>query len=191
MLFRSYVNTIILPAADYPKEMYPEITYEIAPNLPLEIGQKIYSVLKDEQKARAVSQQGENFKFTPDISDTGKTLVLERYINDNLTGQSYYLKVKSFPPPEIIRYSLKEENTIRVETRSYGFHDGKENLVAEIILQGNAKSREIFGKIQRDQNKFIYIQEFEISRKNQSQPFILKFLAIDRRGIKSEEKQFP
>ncbi|MDQ1265533.1 MAG: hypothetical protein QG635_684 [Bacteroidota bacterium] len=185
------VSSQLLPDPDYDKIMYPERQYEINPRMPLINSQETRAYLKDYQSVRAVSRQGESFRFTPDISDTGKTLSLERYVNDTLVGQVFKIQVRGYPSPEIIRIGVVKDNTLNIEVRSFGMHDGRKNLVKSLEIEGNAKSRQIAGRYREDTDNLVYLHVFEITPKNPDKPFIFKLYALDQRGFRSAAKSYP
>ncbi|MBM2815909.1 MAG: hypothetical protein HW421_2671 [Ignavibacteria bacterium] len=184
------VNSNPLEEPIFETVMHPERQYEINPNLPLIAGQNCKAFLKEDNKIRAVSSQGESFKFTPDQSDNGKVFTLERYFNDSLVGQIYNLSVSDYQEPEIIRFwQLKD--AIRMETRSFGIAKGRKNFIEFLEISGNATWREIFGSTKEDSKNKIYNQIFEITPKNPAIPFSFNVRAVDRSGKKSVQKSYP
>lgn len=176
---------------NYPVIMYPGIKYTINPNLPIISGQRTKALLKEGNSLRAESRQGEEFSFTPAISDTGKILYLELYVNENLFGQKYVIRVINYQDPEIIRMNNVESGVVHLQTRSYGEHNGKENFVAKLEIEGNAVYRELIGKSSVESEKKVFLQTFRVSRKFADKPFEFKVRAVDQRGRKSWSKTYP
>lgn len=176
---------------EYPKVVYPGIKYIINPNLPIISGQRTKALIKDGNNVRAVSHQGEEFAFTPVISDTGKIMTLELYINDNLFGEKHIIRVINYQDPEIVRLNTIENGVVHIQTRSYGEHNGKENFIGKLEIEGNAIYRELIGKSSSDNDKKVYLQTFRISRKFADKPFEFKVKAVDQRGKKSWSKIYP
>ena len=111
----------LLEEPKIPTVMYPGITYQIDPKMPFITGKNIVAELRDSQgHTYSKSQNGNSFSFTPSVSDTGKTLYLERYISGNLLGQKYQIKVNYYQKPEIFRITETAANQIRIYTNSYG-----------------------------------------------------------------------
>jgi hypothetical protein len=173
----------------YDKIMYPEKTYIIDPQIPLLFGQDTKAMLKEGKIVRALSQQGDRFQFTPDISDTGKILSFERYVDGNLYGQQYEIRVQSYPNPVIRDIQYVGNGEVNVITQSYGFYNKKDNLV-NLELDGNAVARELRGQIPEPPDNITHVQIFRCTPKNEGQSFSFRVRAVDIRGIHSEQKSF-
>ncbi len=182
------VRPKLIEQAIYPKEMYPEQSYTIDPKLPI-MDSDIKALLKDGNIIRAKSIEGERFSFTPDVSDIGKTLVLERYVSGELFGQSYNIYVRDFPNPEIWDIRRVSNDEVIVTTRSYGTVGGKRNEVVDFEVKGNTKYEDKRGKI-NSQDPLILIQYFTFRPKTKDKPFYFEIKAIDKLGKKSEKNQF-
>lgn len=188
------VQTQLMDEPEIPNKLYPMITYKIKPRIPLVSGKSAYSLLlNSEGKTIARSQNSSDINFTPQISDTGKTFILERYLSGNLFGQKYFIKISSYPKPEIYRLTEIGYNQIRIFTNSYGYHNNAPNYINSIeLIEGNAKIREIIGAQQAPDNKnLLYKQVFEIIPLDQSKPFQFKVRAVANNGIKSEIISYP
>lgn len=191
---RISVEFAVIPKAlsqpDFQSQMYPGMNYVIKTNLPVIIGQETKAVLKDGSKERAVSPEGADFSFTPDISDTGKVLTLERYINNSLRDK-FNIQIKGYPDPEITRFGLEGYKKVRVETRSYGMIGGRENLIKYLeIIEGNAKYYQKFGSADKSQGGLAHTQYFEIVPRSNDEAFRFKFRAVDYFGRKSSIQSF-
>lgn len=178
-----------LEMPSYDRVMYPGKTYVIEPKLPL-VAQEVKAYLKDGNYVRAGSNSGERFTFTPNYSDTGKTLVLERFIDKNLIGERFQIKVRAYPGPEIIEMQQESNGDIRVKTRSYGFVGAENNYVIDFEIRGNASYKEIYGKFDDDRDRLTHIQVFRIRQRNAKQPFTFSIAAVDRTGKRSGFKSF-
>ncbi len=184
----------LIDEPEIPSKLYPLITYKINPKVPNVSGKNAYSILiNNEGKTIARSQNSSDIVFTPQISDTGKTFVLERYLSGALFGQKYFIKVSSYPKPEIYRVTEMGYNQIRIFTNSYGFHNNAPNYINNIeVIDGNAKIREIIGAQQAPDNKnLLFKQVFEIIPKDQSKPFQFKIRAVANNGMKGEIVSYP
>jgi len=172
----------------YQQVVYPDIRYTFDPKLPILTGQKTSAYLKTaDGKIYAAGESGSAFSFTPSMSDTGKTLYFERYIDNNLMGQRYTVRISMFPVPEIARISEIGKNTIRIFTNCYGNYQGRENYISKIdVLRGNAKIREIIGAQKNEEGSFNLKQVFEITPANSNSEFTFTIQAVANNGQKSE-----
>jgi len=188
-----YVTFNVSPEAfeipDYERYMYPEITYEIDPKLP-EIGQDVTAVIKNGNSIRAKSQKGEKFKFTPSNIDIDEVFYLERYIDKELLGEKYPIRVLQYPQPEIVDIQRISDREIEVITRSYGLKNKTRNEVESFEVDGNAVYRDLRGKITENREKSfpVTIQYFLFSPEDPDKPFSFKITAKDRIGSKSLPK---
>ncbi len=179
---------------DFDKVMYPERSYQLQPNMPYIAGQELYACLKsrDGDRVYASGAQGGDFAFTPSISDTGRIIYFERYVNGKMIGQRYPIQISGYPPPEISRIQMFRQNVVRVQTTSFGMHRGKENYVKYLeVLEGNVEYREILGRTTRDAAQQIYTQIFELSPKNHNESLNFKIRAVDERGVRSDIRVYP
>lgn len=177
----------------FEQTLYPDIRYTFDPKLPIISGQKTYSILKSSDgKTLASNESGSAFAFTPSISDTGKTLYFERYVDKNLIGQRHTIRVMMYPNPEIVRVSETAKNTVRIFTNCYGIVKNRENYISSIdVLSGNVKVREIIGAQKNDEGTFLFKQVFELTPSNSSSEFSFKIRAIASNGQKSEIFSYP
>ncbi|NQW30264.1 MAG: hypothetical protein HQ472_07120 [Ignavibacteria bacterium] len=176
------LNTIQMPDA-----MFPGIEYAIDVKLPsLE---NVYAVLKDGDREITSARSGV-VKYKPLLRDTGRTLTLERYVDDQRVGMVFTVVVKSFPSPEIR------------DVRVVGGGDKKKVLVkffgdknldrpSLFVLDGNAKTpKKLFGnRREADPNErptVSWLEEFEVDRKDASRPFTFRIQAKDTRGFSSK-----
>ncbi|MBI5325923.1 MAG: hypothetical protein HZB41_11740 [Ignavibacteriae bacterium] len=173
----------------FDKTMYPEKTYTIDPKIPLMLGKDIKAMIKDAQSVRVQSEQGNIFQFTPDLSDTDKIFTLECYIDNNLLGQKYQIKVLNYPNPEIKDVQYIRNGEVNIITYSYGKYNSKDN-VSDILVEGNAIVRELRGKTPESPDNITHVQIFRCTPRNQSQPFSFRIYAIDSRGKKSSPKNY-
>lgn len=173
--------------------LYPDIKYKFDPKLPVLSGQKTYAILKtSDGKTFSSSESGGAFAVKPTLSDTGKILYFERYVDNNLIGQRHTIKIAMYPPPEITRVSETGRNTLRVFTNCFGFFNGNENYISKFeVLQGNAKIREIIGAQKNEEGSFILKQVFEITPSNSSTDFTFKIQATAQNGQKSAIVTYP
>jgi hypothetical protein len=175
----------------YQKIVYPEIVYEIKPNLPTNIGKDVYAIIRDENnKVRARSQKGETFKFSPSTLDINKVFYLERYIDKELFGERYPISILDYPPPIIVDIQRKSNNYVEVITRAFGIKDRTRNEIEKFIVEGNATYQDLRAKITEKHEKSfpVTIQYFKFKPKNKNKPFSFRIIAVDRMENKSKPR---
>ena len=189
--FIAYFNVSpqLIQAPDYDRYMYPDQVYTISPNLPV-LGNETTAFIKDGSFVRARSIQGEKFQFKPDISDTGKTLTLEMYIDNSLYGQKHYIRVLNHPNPEFIEVINRKKGEIEVITNAFGIVNNVKNEVVDFVIDGNAKFEEKRGGYKNYTNPIRTVQHFIFTPANNSKSFNFRIIAIDKRGKRSEPKFF-
>lgn len=170
----------------YPREMYPEQNYVFNPKLPFNIG-NAKSILRTGNKIRGENYQGGIIEFTPSQSDTGKTFVFERFINDVPVGTAINIKVNPNAKPIITRVAEKEKNVIILNISSFGIYNSKENRIKELIITGNAKYKPLYGKTSVDRTRLIWYEQFEIVPIDIKKTFSFTVIAIDNSGKQSEK----
>ncbi len=169
---------------EFANRMYPGAKYYIKPNLPILKGITTQAILKDGQNERVVSDGISEIEFVPELNDTGKTFVLERYINQTLRDK-FNIFIQSIPEPKIIRLVSDSPGKVKLETRSFGYYKGKENLVQYLEIDGNAKYFQKFGTLPVSSNELEHSQFFEIVPKNVKEKFEFRVRCIDNYGKKS------
>ncbi|MCX6155115.1 MAG: hypothetical protein NT007_13260 [Candidatus Kapabacteria bacterium] len=189
-----YVSSRALAEPIFTNQMLPGRTYYIDPNLPYSPTQETKAQLRDLNHVRAVSKLGEPIKFTPDISDTGLTLFFERFVNNELVGQAYTIKIISWPEPEIIKIDRQTNSKfLRITTRSQGLYNKTEkNYVKFLEIDGNARVRqEAYGDLYEDpEGKLIFSQVFIVEILDADKPFKFSVRAVDLRGKKSKPRVY-
>lgn len=146
-----------------PTQMYPGVSYSINPGLPFINSSQATAVLRDDKdNSRATSLQGEPFSFTPSVSDTGKTLYLDRMLNGKKIGQSVGITVNNFPTPEIIDISKMENGSIRIRTRGYGMQTDNQSRVKLETTGLQGKVQEMFGDHEYNKQYNVHLQVFVI-----------------------------
>ena len=186
--FRLMPQGIEHPA--FAAEMYPEKTYTIDPKLPLSSAE-VKAYLQDGSKVLAASQHGEKFYFKPEYSLVDKTLTLERYIDNQLFGQKYDIKVLNYPNSEISDFIKNKNGELILTTKCYGKYKQQFNEIVSLEIEGNAKYRELRGNLRSFENPIpTFIQEFIISPANKLKPFEFKVFAIDKKGKKTNLRNF-
>jgi hypothetical protein len=183
------VKPLQLGAPQYSKIMYPGRSYWIDPELPI-TDIETSAQLRDNQRIRVRSSQGEKFKFTPDISDTGKILMLERFIDNSQIGEELPIKVMPYPSPEIIDIQENKRGEVIIKTKSFGSAAGEKNLTNDFELSGNAQYRELYGKLEEDRENFQHIQTFVFTPKRSGDKFEFTIRAVDKSGKKSKSRSF-
>lgn len=183
------VQPVSVEAPEFPTEMYPEIAYTFNPKLSSDVGE-ISVYIKENNNIRFSTFQGNAFRFTPDVLDTGKRLSFEMYINGKLFGQKYQIRILPFPSPEITRIS-KRNNEAIIEVTSFGLHNGKDNNIKNIEITGNGKySHQLYGKSSKDNEKLIFREQYSITPLDATKHFRFKAVAIDQRGYRSQEYSY-
>jgi len=182
------VYPLLLEQPDCEKFMYPDQFYTIDPKLPL-TGIETKAFLKDGNAVRARSIQGEKFQFMPDISDTGKTFYLERYIDNNILGQPVAIRIMLPPDPEILDVNARSLNEVDVQTRAFGLINRERNEVVRFEVKGNARYEDKRGRLV-DAKDPVRTQHFIFTPSNPNKPFEFKIIAVDKRGKKSFEKSW-
>jgi hypothetical protein len=187
------IKPIPISKPSIPKIMYPEKSYLIKPNLPILTNEQVKLYFKDQDKVRYSSNEGGDFTFVPNNSDTNKTLILERYIGKDLIGEKYGVKILSYPNPEIMDITKINETTYQLKTKSYGIYQSENNIVSK-ILSDDISSQELIGKyrIEQDDNYKIHFQTFNIKLKANNKDWKdILFRISDKRGINSTTKKIP
>lgn len=183
------VVPIEMEQPEFDKYMYPDITYIIDPKLPL-IGKEIKVIITDGKNIKAQSQRGEKIRFTPDDIDVDNVLYLERYIDGELFGTKYQIRILPYSEPYIVDVQQKGSNEVEVITRAFGVNNKSRNEVEKFIIEGNAQYRDLRGQISEKQEKSfpVVTQYFKFTPLDPNKPFHFKIIAIDRRGRKSLPK---
>jgi len=176
------IEPIAIQKPEFDRVMYPEMSYLIKSNLPLVTNAEVSCLLKDNDKIRHRAIEGEEFIFTPRLSDTGKVLSLERLVNGKLIETAHQIEVRNYPNPEIIGFE-KSGDTILVRTKAYGFNDGRKNLVTSIVSENSSiKQRELIGK-SREEKGYIFFQVFTLT--NFKNIDVLRIKVKDTRNYES------
>jgi|GEM_PF-2220474 len=196
------INFIVKPIAIskpvFNSVMYPEKNYIIKPNLPLLTNDQIKSILKEQDKNRFISNEGEEFNFVPTLNDTNKTFYLERYINNDLIGERYSIKILSYPNPEIYDYNKISNNILQIKTKSYGTINYENNIISQLFNDKsinekpnneNIQYQELVGnyRFENNENYMIHYQTFNLNLNNlDNYNIIIKI--IDKRGYTYTKK---
>jgi hypothetical protein len=176
--------------AKLPLTMFPGIEYKIDPQLPALSTQNAYSILK-KQKGDIVQQimGGKKIVFIPETRDTGEYVYLERYLNEKLYDKSQRVRIMPNPYPRISYIQSVGDDKVKVLTYSFGKTDGRDNVVTDLIITGNADYYPLSGQM-KSQN-YTCEQQFMIQRSNKSKPFTFTVSAKNAEGKKSEIKRYP
>ncbi|GMV53958.1 MAG: hypothetical protein D8M52_09700 [Chlorobi bacterium] len=177
------VQCLSMPAAMVASVMYPGVEYTIETNLPDLEGAKAV-VLDGGREVAATSASV--LSFTPRLSDTGKTLQFVRLIAGDRVETPVAIHVRGFPPPEI--RDVKDYGSgdkKKVIVKFYG--DKNRDRPSLEVVDGNVRSvRKLFGNIHAandaDDAGVAWIDEFEVTRKDNGQPFTFTIQARDQRG---------
>ncbi len=182
-------STISQPSI--PEFMYAGGTYKFDPELPMLTGREVSAILFEGQKERVNSNQGQAFTFTPQESDIGKTLRLERYINGQKVGESYSIAVLDYLPPRVIGV-YDEPTRVVVKTQGFGPQSdiGKRVQLGYSNLQNCRPPREIYGDYTYDAKSSAHIQVFELLKIDQSRPAGGTVYAVDQKKRRSDPQDF-
>jgi len=104
----------------YDRVMNPFKTYRIIPNFPDKLSYRVKTLLRDNNKEILTQSIGNSELFySPNASDTGKTLYIERYLENELIGERYPINLKAYPAPEILSVvkDKKNENVLNKKLR--------------------------------------------------------------------------
>ncbi|MFN3780819.1 MAG: hypothetical protein ACK4SO_01430, partial [Candidatus Kapaibacteriota bacterium] len=171
--------------------LYPGQSDTIDPKLPL-IGGELKAILKDGNRIRASSTGGAPIIFTPELSDTGKQLTLERYIDSNLVGQVYTIYILNFPYPKIIDVTNTGNRVALVVTQAFGIIQQERNEIVRLELEGNVheKYNDLRGKLQDFWGNPPYRKQyFQLKPKDPNKPFVFTVVAIDKYGRRSPPRR--
>ena len=176
------VQTVVTATPKIPDAVYAGVEFQIDPLLPSVEAAK--AVLRDGDREVAYASNG-MLRYKPSNVDTGKVLLFERYI-DNQVDYSEKILVRSFPPPvvrEIRRGS--DVNVKNVVVQFFAAERGSNRPTLKII-DGNAVNlRRLSGFLRPADNQrptVSWIEVFEVSRKDQERPFTFRVQAFDERG---------
>ncbi|MCX7880418.1 MAG: hypothetical protein N2517_07130 [Ignavibacteria bacterium] len=171
----------------YAESIYPGQSVTIDPRFPLIPGESKL-ILKEGERIRASSLGGAPLTFTPELADTGKRLTIERYIDNNLLGQTYFLYIQNFPYPEILDVVPSGNRQVELVTQAYGILNRERNEVVELILEGNVSNKyiDLRGKLQDINASLPYRKQyFQLKPKDPAKPFVFNVVAIDKFGRQS------
>jgi hypothetical protein len=184
-----YVLPIKISKPSFANVMYPEKNYEIDAKLPSSKAQKNYAFIKDKNTIIKRIEQGEIFSFKPEISQIGKVLTIERYIDDNFYDK-YDIRISDYSNPIVDDISPESAYEVRIRTKCYGYYNGEKNFV-RLELKGNAVvGFQPRGKIPVGDDDITFIQMFIIVPKQKDKPFNFEVKAVDIKGRESNWKSF-
>lgn len=170
--------------------LYPGQTDTIEPRLPL-VGGEAKAVIREGNSIRASSVGGSLIYFTPELADTGKKLVFERYVNGNLYGQAFDIFVLHFPEPKIYDVVVLNKE-VEVITQAFGTYNRQKNEIEELELEGNVSQKylDLRGKIQDiNASPPSRLQHFLLKPADITKPFQFTVVAVDKFGKKSTRKK--
>lgn len=170
----------------FKRYLYPGQTDTIDPRLPLVDGE-VKAIIREGNSIRASSIGGSQFYFAPELADTGKKLIFERFVNGNLYGQVFDIFVLNFPEPKIYDVIILNRE-VEVITQAFGTYNHQKNEIDRLELEGNVslKYLDLRGKIQDiNASPPSRLQHFLLKPANQNKPFTFTITAVDRFGKKS------
>jgi len=176
-----------LAALALPESIYPGVEAELATRLPSMPGIEVVAVLKGE-RGEIQRTTGDMIRYTPSVSDTGKVIYLERYVDDQRVGSPVPIRIRSFDAPEILAAKdLAGGTKKRIVVKYFG--PKMDRPVLDIVDGNVGRIQTLYGNNYRanDRDPAVpaWIIEFDIERKDGSRPFAFRIQARDKRGMRS------
>lgn len=182
------VRSLYLKQPQYQENIFAEQKYVIQPNFPTTEGIETSMLLKVDGKTIEEKKIG-NMYYSVPKDFVGKTIVIERYVNNQRIEPNYFIKVLPFRNPQIedIR---KQNGSYIITVEAYGKINGKENKIEKIINSNGEiiNFEEKYGNRIKENEKIRQILEIPLSRNNTN---LQSFKVIDSRGNMSENRLFP
>ncbi|MBU3741078.1 MAG: hypothetical protein FGM24_02215 [Candidatus Kapabacteria bacterium] len=184
---RFVVESTPLTALSVPVVMYPGIEYVLTTRLPDLPGSDVRAAVREGQIWRVQPTNAETVRFTPVAADTGKTVYLERYIDQQRVSQDA-IRISSFDPPEIVDVRPYADGGKKlVVVRFFG---GKENRPELQILEGNIGAvQKLHGNLAPaspgQRPTVTWTEQFVVTPKDAAKPFAFRIAARDKRGAVS------
>lgn len=182
-----FVQPLPISPPDYPKTVFPYITYSLDPKFPNQLSSKFEAQLTIDGNIYNTVYGNSQIEFIPVPKDIGKAAYFARYFDGKLIGSKYPIIISEFPSPEIT--SIKEENgVLRVFTKAYGFTSpGKNNLVEELIVSD--KSIDIIDLTGFTEKRDNFTEQvFELRGDNLKG---IEIKALDKLNNMSEPRNYP
>lgn len=181
------VESMPLAALTVPGSMYPGIEYVISTRLPDLPGSDVRAAVRDGQIWRVQPTNADIMKFTPVLSDTGKTLYIERYIDQQRVSQDA-VRISNYDPPEVVDvrpYADGGKKLVVVR-----FHGGRDNRPDLQVIDGNVGSvQKLYGNLAaaspNQRPTVTWIEQFIVTPKDPSKPLVFRLTARDKRGASS------
>jgi hypothetical protein len=176
-----------LAALTVPGSMYPGIEYVVSTRLPDLPGSDVRAAVRDGQIWRVQPTNADIMKFTPVLSDTGKTLYIERYIDQQRVSQDA-VRISNYDPPEVVDvrpYADGGKKLVVVR-----FHGGRDNRPDLQVIEGNVGSvQKLYGNLAaaspNQRPTVTWIEQFIVTPKDPSKPLVFRLTARDKRGASS------
>jgi|GEM_PF-3085005 len=182
------VRSLYLKQPQFQENIFAEQKYVIQPNFPTTEGIETSMLLKVDGKAIEEKKIG-NMYYSVPKELIGKTIVIERYVNNQRIEPNYFIKVLPFRNPQIedIR---KQNGSYIITVEAYGKINGKENKIEKIITSNGEmiNFEEKYGNRIKENEKIRQILEIPLSRNNIN---LQSFKVVDSRGNMSENRLFP
>jgi len=182
------VRSLYLKQPEYQENIYAEQKYVIQPNFPQTEGIETTMQLKVDGKVIEEKKIG-NLYYSVPKELIGKTIVIERYVNNQRIEPNYFIKVIPFRNPQIedIR---KLNGSFIITVEAYGKLNGKENKIEKILSSSGEmiNFEEKYGNRIKENEKIRQILEIPISRNTIN---LQSFKVVDSRGNMSENRLFP
>ncbi len=183
------VKPVPYESAQFERTMYANKSYTIDPKFPL-LEKETRAELKLGNQIIAKSPQGTKFQFTPDKNMIGKSLELERYIDNSLIPEENRILIADYPLPEIISIQEISSTEVEVKTKTYGSIGNEKNIVTNFEINGNANCRELVGRMDESKDSFSRIQAFRFTAKKSGLPLEFTITVVDKSGKKSRSRSY-
>jgi len=176
------VQTVVTATPKIPDAVYAGVELQIDPLLPSVEAAK--AILRDGDREVAYTSNG-MLRYTPSNLDTGKVLLFERYI-DNQVDYSDKILVRSFPPPVVREIRRGSESNVKNVVVQFFAAERGSNRPRLAIIDGNAGNvRRLSGFLRPADNQrptVSWIEVFEVTRKDLDKPFSFRVQAFDESG---------
>lgn len=180
------VKPLMIQFPDYPKVMYPNKSYTFKPNLPNNSSVNYSAKLFYKNEVIAQSENGQEFEYIPQNSDTTKILKVNRYIDGKLHDSKDGIRIIAPPAPEITKKTYSE-GIITITTKSYGkLTNDLNNVVSKLVLsRNNIKYQDLTGSTQYLDNYTIQVFRINVESIDNS----IEVTAVDERGVYSKPEK--
>lgn len=182
------IRSLYLRQPEYQENIFADQKYVIVPNFPSTDG--ISSTIQLKVDGKVIEEKnGGNLYYSVTKEYIGKTITIERFVNNQKIEPNYFIKVLPFRNPQI-EDVRKQNGSYIVTTESFGKINGKENKIEKIISANGeiVNFEEKYGNRIKENEKVRQILEIPIHRNSNN---LQSFKVVDSRGNSSEIRLFP